>query len=140
MKEVEILKESEGFKQNEEESLKSHSLKTSTKAPQSRLESEASCVSSSKCKTHKSSNLLAKKANKKSRKPVVGVGTSNQSDKDSDRGPYLLKQARDLTSSGSTPRKALDLALQGASCSKKSSNGKPNLYIVMCTRYSNNIL
>ncbi|KAK1407244.1 hypothetical protein QVD17_38858 [Tagetes erecta] len=129
MKEVEILKENdEGIKQNEEESFKSNSVK----APRSRLESEASFSSSPKSKTHQKSNLLAKKTSKKSRKPVVGVGTSNPSDKDSDRGPYLLKQARDLMSSGSNPRKALDLALQAASCFKKSSNGKPNLDIVMC--------
>ncbi|KAJ0571186.1 putative tetratricopeptide-like helical domain superfamily, malT-like TPR region [Helianthus annuus] len=133
MKEVEILKENEeGVKQNEEESLKSNSLKSSKKASQSRLESEASSISSPKSKTHKTNSLLAKKMNKKSRKPVVGEGTSNETDKDSDRGPYLLKQARDLMSSGSNPRKALDLALQAASCFKKSSNGKPNLDIVMC--------
>ncbi|KAM0018826.1 putative tetratricopeptide-like helical domain superfamily, malT-like TPR region [Helianthus debilis subsp. tardiflorus] len=133
MKEVEILKENEeGVKQNEEESLKSNSLKSSKKASQSRLESEASSISSPKSKTHKTNSLLAKKTNKKSRKPVVGEGTYNETDKDSDRGPYLLKQARDLMSSGSNPRKALDLALQAASCFKKSSNSKPNLDIVMC--------
>ncbi|KAJ0790107.1 putative tetratricopeptide-like helical domain superfamily, malT-like TPR region [Helianthus annuus] len=133
MKEVEILKENEeGVKQNEEESLKSNSLKSSKKVSQSRLESEASSISSPKSKTHKTNSLLAKKTNKKSRKPVVGEGTSNETDKDSDRGPYLLKQARDLMSSGSNPRKALDLALQAASCFKKASNGKPNLDIVMC--------
>ncbi|XP_076959569.1 protein KINESIN LIGHT CHAIN-RELATED 3-like [Bidens hawaiensis] len=117
MKEVEILKETEEVSnQNEGENSKSHSVKAS----KSQLESEASSVSSPKSKTHKKSNLLAKKANKKSRKPVVD-------DKDSDRGPYLLKQARDLMSSGSNPRKALDLALQAASCFKESS-----LDIVMC--------
>ncbi|KAK9080498.1 hypothetical protein SSX86_000256 [Deinandra increscens subsp. villosa] len=114
MKEVEILKE------NEEESFK---------PPESRIESEASCISSPKSKTRQKNDLLANKVSKKSRKPVVGAGAG---DKDSERGPYLLKQARDLMPSGSNPRKALDLALQATSCFKKSSNGKPSLDTVMC--------
>lgn len=133
MREVEILKENEELcKQNEEESSKSISPKNSKKAFQSQLESEASSRSSPKIKTHQTNNLLAKKTNKKSRKPVVGVESSNQNDEDSDLGPNLLKQARDIMSSGSNPRKALDLALRAASSFEKSANGKPSLDIVMC--------
>ncbi|KAD6796209.1 hypothetical protein E3N88_07105 [Mikania micrantha] len=130
MKEVEILKENEEvYNQNEEENLKVHSLTSSAKALESQLESEVGATSS---ETRQTNDLLSKKTSKKSRKLVIGTGASNHSDKDSDLGPYLLKQARDLMSSGSNPRKALDLAHQAASCFKKSSNGKPNLDIVMC--------
>lgn len=125
MREVEIIKEDEEIsKRNEEESSKSTS-RNSKKASQSQLDSETSSRSSPKSKTHQTNHLLAKKTGKKTRKPVVG-------DKDLDLGPFLLKQARDLMSSGSNPRKALDLALRAASTFEKSANGKPSLDIVMC--------
>ncbi|KAL8215965.1 hypothetical protein R6Q57_022802 [Mikania cordata] len=130
MKEVEILKENEEvYNQNEEENLKFRMLTSSPKAPEPQLQSEIRSTSS---KTRQTNDLLPKKTNKKSRKQAIGAGASNHSVKDSDLGPYLLKQARDLMSSGSNPRKALDLALQATSFFKKSSYGEPNLDIVMC--------
>ncbi|KAI3673500.1 hypothetical protein L6452_39619 [Arctium lappa] len=127
MREVEIIKEDEEIcKRNEEESSKSQS-RNSKKASRSQLDSETSSRSSPKSNTHQTNHLLAKKNNKKSRKSVVVVG-----EKDLDHGPFLLKQARDLMSSGANPRKALDFARRAASSFEKSANGKPSLDVVMC--------
>ncbi|XP_073039829.1 protein KINESIN LIGHT CHAIN-RELATED 3-like [Primulina eburnea] len=49
-----------------------------------------------------------------------------------DLGPFLLKQARDLMSSGDNPRKALDLALRAGKSFEKCAGGKPSLDVVMC--------
>ncbi|XP_047310042.1 protein KINESIN LIGHT CHAIN-RELATED 2-like [Impatiens glandulifera] len=47
-------------------------------------------------------------------------------------GPYLLKQVRELISSGDNINKALDLALRALRAFENSSDGKPNLDMVMC--------
>lgn len=49
-----------------------------------------------------------------------------------ERAPILLKQARDLISSGDNPQKALELALQAMNLLEKLGNGKPSLELVMC--------
>ncbi|KAJ0459206.1 putative tetratricopeptide-like helical domain superfamily, malT-like TPR region [Helianthus annuus] len=115
MKEVEIIQQDEEISSFEEkqESSKSHSSKKSKKA--SELESEVNSESISK-------NKYLQKGIKK---PVVG-------DKNVNLGPHLLKQARDLLSSGDNPRKALDLALRAAKSFEKSTNGNPGLDAVMC--------
>ncbi|KAI3777604.1 hypothetical protein L1987_47404 [Smallanthus sonchifolius] len=121
MKEVEIIQQDEEISKLEEkqESSKSHSSKKSKKA--SELEPEVNSGSTSKTKSHK----------KDTKKPLVG-------DKNPDLGPYLLKQARDLLSSGDNPRKALDLALRAAKSFEKSANGSPGLDVVMCMHVTYN--
>lgn len=49
-----------------------------------------------------------------------------------DLGPFLLKQTRDMVSSGENPRKALDLALRALKSFDLCADGKPNLEMVMC--------
>lgn len=49
-----------------------------------------------------------------------------------DLGPFLLKQTRDLISSGENPQKALELALRAVKSFEITGNGKPNLELVMC--------
>jgi len=49
-----------------------------------------------------------------------------------ERAPLLLKQARDMISSGDNPHKALDLALQAMKLFEKLGDGKPSLELVMC--------
>lgn len=49
-----------------------------------------------------------------------------------DLGPFLLKQARDLISTGDNPQKALELALRAAKSFEIRANGKPSLELVMC--------
>lgn len=49
-----------------------------------------------------------------------------------DLGPFLLKQTRDMISSGENPRKALDLALRALKSFEICADGKPNLEMVMC--------
>lgn len=49
-----------------------------------------------------------------------------------DLGPFLLKQARDLISSGDNSQKALELALRAAKSLEICANGKPSLELVMC--------
>lgn len=49
-----------------------------------------------------------------------------------DLGPFLLKQARDLMSSGDNARRALDLAIRAAKSFEKCADGKPSLDVAMC--------
>ncbi|KAJ1416499.1 Tetratricopeptide-like helical domain superfamily [Sesbania bispinosa] len=49
-----------------------------------------------------------------------------------DLGPFLLKQARDMISSGENLQKALDLALRALKSFEMCANGKPSLELVMC--------
>ncbi|XP_071731673.1 protein KINESIN LIGHT CHAIN-RELATED 3-like [Rutidosis leptorrhynchoides] len=115
IKEVEILQQDEEIikVEDKQESSKSLSSKKSKKA--SELESEVNSRSSSKTKPHQKTTKNAA-----------------FSDKNSDLGPYLLKQARDLLSSSDNPRRALDLAQRATKAFKKSANGKPSLDCVMC--------
>lgn len=112
MKEVEIIQQDEEVSKEEERQESSISL-SSKKA--SELGSDVNSGSSSKSKAY----------HKITKKPVV-------SDKNSDAGPYLLKQARDLMSSSDNPRKALYLAHRAAKSFEKSANGKSSLDVVMC--------
>ncbi|KAK4479325.1 hypothetical protein RD792_014837 [Penstemon davidsonii] len=59
-------------------------------------------------------------------------GTEETGLENPDLGPFLLKQARDLMSSGDNPRRALDLAQRAAKSFEKCSDGKPSLDVVMC--------
>ncbi|KAL3526053.1 hypothetical protein ACH5RR_014425 [Cinchona calisaya] len=67
--------------------------------------------------------------------PLAGVKKQNGAE-DSSKGTYLglyvLKQARDLISSGDNLHKALELALRAMKLFETSANGKPNLEHVMC--------
>ncbi|XP_071707667.1 protein KINESIN LIGHT CHAIN-RELATED 2-like [Rutidosis leptorrhynchoides] len=47
-------------------------------------------------------------------------------------GPYLLKQTRDLLSSGDNPKKALELGIRAMKAFENSRFQKPNLEYVMC--------
>ncbi|KOM56834.1 hypothetical protein LR48_Vigan10g272600 [Vigna angularis] len=49
-----------------------------------------------------------------------------------DLGPFLLKQTRDMISSGENPRKARDLALRALKSFEICTDGKPSLDMVMC--------
>ncbi|OMO69663.1 Tetratricopeptide TPR-1 [Corchorus olitorius] len=48
-----------------------------------------------------------------------------------DLGPFLLKQTKDMLSSGENPHKALELALRAAKSFEKCADGKPSLDLVM---------
>ncbi|KAI3971427.1 hypothetical protein MKW92_029206 [Papaver armeniacum] len=75
---------------------------------------------------------------KKQRSALGGAKAQNGTDDPSpesvnnpDLGPFLLKQARDLISSGDNPQKALEFALRAAKSFEKCSNGSPSLELVM---------
>ncbi|VFQ74816.1 unnamed protein product [Cuscuta campestris] len=51
---------------------------------------------------------------------------------DPNLGPFLLKQARDVFSSGDNPHRALDLALRAGKAFERCVDGKPSLDMVMC--------
>ncbi|KAL5725155.1 Protein KINESIN LIGHT CHAIN-RELATED 3 [Ranunculus cassubicifolius] len=136
----------------------SHSKKTS-KSNSSKgvsrlaLEGEASVISSPNRKISPEKPPMDKRIDKNSRKPSNGVlsakkqknsiprvaklmqnGTDDQAEESSnnpDLGPYLLKQARDLMSSGDTPLRALTYALRAAKSFEECSDGKPCLDVVM---------
>lgn len=127
---------------------KSPSSVKSKKASQLGLESESSSKSNPKSK----SPQQKPPADKNSRKPKAGgistkkpsnspaggvklhngIEDSSESGLDNpDLGPFLLKQARDLISSGDNPQKALELALRAAKSFEIFANGKPSLDLVM---------
>uniref|UniRef100_A0A7N0ZRY7 Kinesin light chain n=1 Tax=Kalanchoe fedtschenkoi TaxID=63787 RepID=A0A7N0ZRY7_KALFE len=72
-------------------------------------------------------------------KKVQDGGAEDSTLGNHDLGPFLLKQARDLLSSGDNAQKAadnmlkaLDLALRAAKSMEICANGKPSLELVMC--------
>ncbi|XVF54122.1 hypothetical protein PTKIN_Ptkin05aG0155700 [Pterospermum kingtungense] len=126
-------------------SAKSDNVKN---ASQSQLDSETSTKPSIKGKSppekppiDKWNNKNIKKSNagvvsmKKGKGPKLQSRTEVASDSglsNPDLGPFLLKQARDLVSSGDNPHKALELALRAAKSYELCANGKPSLELVMC--------
>ncbi|PIM98901.1 Kinesin light chain [Handroanthus impetiginosus] len=117
----------------------------SKKASHLQLDPEASAKSRPKSKSpakppiDKWSEKSAKKTTgggvslKKHRKYQNGTEDPSEAGLDNpDLGPYLLKQARDMMSSGDNARKALDLALRAAKSFEKCADGKPSLDVVMC--------
>ncbi|CAL0305086.1 unnamed protein product [Lupinus luteus] len=78
---------------------------------------------------------LKKSKNSPLRKTVSHIQVENSAESaldKPDRAPILLKQARDMISSGDNPQKALELALQAKELFEKFGNGKPGLELVMC--------
>ncbi|KAL8529852.1 hypothetical protein ACS0TY_007056 [Phlomoides rotata] len=158
MREVEIIEEDEEVQKpengeyssstgNAENSLSTPSAQ-SKKASHMQLEPEVSAVSSPKSKSPAKPPI--DKRNEKSvkktslgrvhlKKRNSGVKMQNGSEDPSeagldnpDLGPFLLKQARDLMSSGDNARRALDLALRAAKSFEKCADGKLSLDVVMC--------
>ncbi|THG20148.1 hypothetical protein TEA_002384 [Camellia sinensis var. sinensis] len=123
-------------------STNSPSRAQSKKASHVHLETQASKGSNPNSKSPQEKPPI----DKNSRKPIkrrnsplgrlkLKNGTEDSSGsglENSDLGPFLLKQARDLISSGDNPQKALELALRAAKSFEKCSNGKPGLDMVMC--------
>lgn len=133
--------------------------KTAAKSSSSRgasqlpLDAEESVKSSPNRKISPEKPPIDKKMDKNSRKPSNGAlsakkqkslgvkgaklmmnGTEDPSDEslnNPDLGPFLLKQARALISSGDTPNRALEYALRAAKSFEKCSGGKPCLELVM---------
>lgn len=142
---------------NDSDSKKEKSSSTGKKSPSSsklkkasqlELESESSSKSNPKSKSPQQKPPM----DKNSRKPKAGGiptkktrnspgggvklqnGTEDSSEsglENPDLGPFLLKQARDLISSGDNPQKALELALRAVKSFEKCANGKPSLELVM---------
>lgn len=125
----------------------------SVKASSSQVQPDTSPKSTSKVKSPIGKAPIQRKSGKPVRKQISGVtGVKNlrntptgksvsrnqvESKAESalekpERAPVLLKQARDLISSGDNPQKALDLALQAKKLFEKFSEGKPSLELVMC--------
>ncbi|KAL6997175.1 Protein KINESIN LIGHT CHAIN-RELATED 3 [Sarracenia purpurea var. burkii] len=118
------------------------------KDSQLQLQSEASLTIDPNGKTPQEKPPLEKQNAKISRKSKVGGistrrqrGTKLQNGAEGspesglvnpDLGPFLLKQARHLISTGdNNPQKALELALRAVKSFEKRANGKPSLDIVM---------
>ncbi|KAL3618031.1 Protein KINESIN LIGHT CHAIN-RELATED 3 [Castilleja foliolosa] len=145
MKEIEIIEEDEDVCKTEkiadthgDSGLKKDSSSTAKpENPQSKEGSQSSPESKRPSKPP-----VDKKSEKSIRKNVT-LGISSKKIKNSadpseaglenpDLGPFLLKQAKDLMSSGDNPRKALDLAIRAAKSFEKCADGKPSLDVVMC--------
>ncbi|KAI9121496.1 hypothetical protein K1719_008529 [Acacia pycnantha] len=66
---------------------------------------------------------------------LLGVKSQNVNEctiNDAELGPFLLKQTREMISSGENMQKALDLALRALNSFEICANGKPSLEMVMC--------
>lgn len=131
-------------------STKSTSPRNSKKGARLQVDSETSSKSVSKGRSpdkpplrkHSDKNLqkpVGATPVKKNRKSPAGgsklqIGTEDlaESGLNPDLGPFLLKQARDLISSGDNPQKALELALRATKSYEICANGKPCLELVMC--------
>ncbi|KAJ8753615.1 hypothetical protein K2173_022856 [Erythroxylum novogranatense] len=133
-------------------STKSVSSKTSNKASHCPPDAEASSKLSPKGKCPPKKPLNAKQNGKNVKRANAGViSTKKQRNSPSggsklqdgsedltesklnnpDLGRYLLKQARDLISSGDNLQKALELAVRATESFELFSNGKPSLELVM---------
>ncbi|KAG2678921.1 hypothetical protein I3843_11G026700 [Carya illinoinensis] len=149
---------STGKKSGKMEEIQSASTKSvspghSKKSSRLQLKSEASSKSNTKGKsppekpiTEKRNNKSLKKQNtgvtpvKKKQTSTLGGSKLHNGSQDSteseipnpDLGPFLLKQARELISSGDNPQKALELALRAAKSFEICGNGKSSLELVMC--------
>ena len=134
---------------------KTHSVspRKSKKPSHSQLDSEASSKSSPKGKSPPEKPSMGRRNDKSLKKQNSGaslvkkhknspLGGSKLQDgsqdpaeselANPDLGPFLLKQARDLISSGDNSQKALELALRAAKSFEICANGKPSLELVMC--------
>ncbi|GFP79932.1 kinesin light chain 4 [Phtheirospermum japonicum] len=145
MKEVEIIEEDEDLRKTEE-TADYHSESGSKKDSSSTAKPENSLskkVSQSSPKSKSPSKPPVDRKSEKNIRKNVTLGVSSKKIKNSadpseaglenpDLGPFLLKQARDLMSSGDNARKALDLALRAAKSFEKCADGKPSLDVVMC--------
>ncbi|KAL5544212.1 hypothetical protein UlMin_007996 [Ulmus minor] len=145
-------KRSGNMARNQSASAKSVSTGNSKKNSAVPLDSEATPKSSPKGKTPEKPPI-DRRNDKNQRKQSPGAtrgkkqrnlpfggskqpnGTDDLNDSgldNPDLGPFLLKQARQLVSSGENLHKALDFALRAAKSFELCANGKPSLELVMC--------
>lgn len=134
-------------------SSKSVSPRKAKKPSHLQLDSEASSKSSPKGKSPPEKPSMGRRNDKSLKKQNSGAslvkkhknsplggsklqdGSQDPADSElanPDLGPFLLKQARDLISSGDNSQKALELALRAAKSLEICANGKPSLELVMC--------
>ncbi|KAE8695637.1 glycyl-tRNA synthetase 1 [Hibiscus syriacus] len=104
--------------------------------------SEASAKTSPKSKSSQEKTPVGKRYEKNVRKQrnigLLGAKFQNRTVdsleaglENPELGPFLLKQTRDMISSGENPRKALELAIRATKSFEKCADGKPNLELVM---------
>ncbi|XP_016651339.1 PREDICTED: nephrocystin-3 [Prunus mume] len=128
MREVEIMEEEvlqkPAYDSRSDSSFKKEASSSDRKPV--KMDKSASTKSTSSGNSKKVAPLQVD-AETSSKPDVAESGLNNP-----DLGPFLLKQARDLISSGDNPQKALELALRAAKSFELSSNGKPCLELVMC--------
>lgn len=140
-------KKSGKLNKNQSSSTRSISSGQSKKVSRLQLDSEALSKSTPKAKDSPKKPPIDKRNDKSVKKPNAGVsslkkrvgklqnGSEDSSDaglENPDLGPFLLKQARELISSGENPQKALELALRAAKSFEICAKGKPGLELVMC--------
>ncbi|KAK4843131.1 hypothetical protein QYF36_004337 [Acer negundo] len=134
-------KKSVKLNKNQPSSTKSISSGQSKKVSRLQLDSEVSSKSSPKVKDSSPRKPpIVKKTNSgvtsvKKRAGKLKNGTEDSSDSgldNPDLGPFLLKQARELISSGDNPQRALELALRASKSFEICAKGIPSLDLVMC--------
>ncbi|KAE8682415.1 RNA exonuclease 4-like [Hibiscus syriacus] len=104
--------------------------KGQTRAVKHRLQSDSEALekSSPKSKSSQEKNPVEKENN--ARKDGTGDSLDDELE-NPDLGLFLLKQSRDMMSSGENPKRAIDLAFRATKSFEKCADGKPSLELVM---------
>ncbi|KAI4303855.1 hypothetical protein MLD38_039444 [Melastoma candidum] len=121
------------FKKIRSTSTKQESAATSKLPPKSKTPSEKASLDKSREGTT-GKRMMKKTKNLSPLESKTQNGTADTPESkpdDPNLGPFLLKQARDLFSSGENPRKALELAVRATKSFEACVNGKPSLDLVM---------
>lgn len=127
MKEVEIMEEEVAEIQDEEIDHDSD-LKEENDSVEKSDKTKYPKQETSDLVNKQGSNRNVKTVKKQRNFPLAGPDSALDNP---DLGPFLLKQARDLISSGDNLRKALDFAIRAAKSFEICANGKPSLDMVM---------
>ncbi|KAL3575303.1 hypothetical protein D5086_023404 [Populus alba] len=112
---------------------------SSKMTPKGKCPPEKPAIDKRNDKNLKKGNAGVRLKKKQRNSPLGGVklpnGTKDSSESGLDNpelGQFLLKQARDLISSGDNPQKALELALRASKSFEICASDKPSLELVMC--------
>ncbi|KAL9243151.1 hypothetical protein vseg_017075 [Gypsophila vaccaria] len=140
MREVEIMEEEvaeeeekeggdcNGFEKREDGSSGEKSRKSKKGSDES---TKMSLEKSSPSLTDKKGKVLRKKAIAPKKQRNFPLAGSDSALDNPDLGPFLLKQAREIISSGDNLHKALDFALRASKSFEICADGKPSLELIM---------
>ncbi|XAR58194.1 hypothetical protein NMG60_11026607 [Bertholletia excelsa] len=135
-KEVEVAQKKESEKKKSNGKINKAAVLANARtfpSPQAKKLSKMSSELSPKTKPVLDRPPSGKKIVRALKKPSSFFSPKSEEPRDgAHSGSYLLKQARELVSSGENPEKALELAMKALKAFDESPSKKPNLELVMC--------